>query len=188
MTVIAAITDGKVGHIASDSQESDEMSGTKRLDCKKIYEVANGWVWGACGDCIIENFLNDPEYTYEMWGDADADPYLLREWVSEMFDEMSYEYYKDSLGSPYPGAQMVPQDLIFGKAGKLWLVDGSTYQREIKPGVFWGVGSGHVLATGAAHAMMADGMLPSKELVERACTAAIDRDMYCGGDLQYLSV
>ena len=186
MTVIAAITDGTTVHIASDSQESDENAGTKRLDCKKIFQAPNGWVWGACGDCIIENLLNEP-LNSNMWVDADHDPYALREWVQEMFDEMGYETYRDAMGSPYPGAQIVPQDLFFAKKGKLWLVDGSTYQREIKPGVFWAVGSGHVLAMGAAHALIYDGAEPSKSLVFAACAAAIDHDMYCGGALQYVA-
>ena len=186
MTIIAAITDGKAAHVASDSQETDEYGGTKRLDCKKIFHVKNDWVWGACGDCVIENILNSPDMD-NMWVNADDDPYFLREWVVEAWENLGMEPYRDIIGAPEPGAHVVPQDILFAKKGKIWLVDGQGFQREIKPGVFWAVGSGHVIGIGAAHALMAAG-IAGRPIVEAAVSAAIARDIYCGGDIQYVCV
>jgi ATP-dependent HslUV protease subunit HslV len=187
MSVAAAVRKGRTIAIAADTQENFGDRRVFRTDHRssKITKVGTSYVaqtgWG-----LYENILADylrKVGTPRLRNDREVFSFFNRFWKRLRKD---YSFVNDQPveDDKSPFADLDSSFLVANTGGIFHVTGQMSVTRFSR---FDAIGSGGPYALGAFHALY-DSPLRADELARRACAAAVDLDVWCGGELDVFTV
>ena len=148
MTIVCAITDGERTVIGSDRQVADGPLGLPMPGGK--WQQVGGWWVGTAGWLRVNALL-------AQLAEPASEPQQLADQVREAI--RSDGWRKSEV--PGPGApECYGVQLIFARAGVVWVVDDSMLVVEVPPGELTVIGDGQEVALGAAYVMCVHAAAP----------------------------
>jgi len=182
MSVAAAVRKRRTIAIAADTQENfgDRKMLRGHHHASKILRVGSSYVaqsgWG-----IYENILGDhlaKSPTPRLRNEREIFMFFNRFW-RELRRKYSYVNDQPDEDDKTPFAELDATFLIVNASG-IFHVSGNMSVTAFDR--YYAIGSGASYALGAMHALYETDLL-ADEISRRACTAATEFDIYCGGEL-----
>ncbi len=187
MSVALAVLKGRTIAIAADTQESFGDRKVLRSDhtSSKIMKIGSSFL-GHTGWGLYENILGDylaKAGTPRLRSEREIFSFFNRFW-KRMRREYSFVNDQSVSEDKSPFADLDSAFLVVNSNG-IFHVSGQMSVTRFRR--FDAIGSGGSYALGALHAIY-DGALRAEELARRACAAAADFDVSCGGDPDVFTV
>lgn len=181
MSVALAVQKGRTITIAADTQENFGDRKVLRADHanSKILKVGTSFL-GQTGWGLYENILGDylaRAGTPRLRNEHEIFSFFNRFW-KRMRREYSFVNDQSADNDKSPFADLDSAFLVVNTNG-IFHVTGQMSVSRFKR--FDAIGSGASYALGALHAIF-DGSLRSEDIARRACAAAADLDISCGGE------
>lgn len=187
MSVAVAVHKGRTIAVAADTQENLGDRRVLRLDHRssKIMKVGASYVaqtgWG-----LYENILSDylrKAGTPRLRNEGEVFSFFNRFWKRLRKD---YSFVNDQPveddASPFAD---LDSSFLVANVGGIFHVTGQMSVTRFSR--FDAIGSGAPYAIGAFHALY-DAPLRAEDMARRACAAAVDLDVWCGGELDLVTV
>jgi ATP-dependent protease HslVU (ClpYQ) peptidase subunit len=187
MSVAVAVRKGGVIAIAADSQENfgDCKMLRRNLRSSKIVALGSSYLatsgWG-----LYENILEDQlarGAAPRLGSRAAIFSFFLRLW-RQMGKKYSLVNDQPNQDNPSPFADLDSSFLVANRGG-IYHVSGNLTVSEFH--AYYAVGSGAPYALGALHALFGE-RLGAEALARRACEAATEFDVYCGGEIDVFTL
>ena len=171
MSIICAILDKRASWIASNT--STFIFGERKIPGRPLWYCCDGWAIGQTGDARTGTIIN--AHKDILFRDLSG-PFDLTERLRNLLEKHGYCGITGDEGSvPCYGSSYL---LTNGKG--LWDIDFSFDISEYKVGGMAARGSGATYALGVDYALRGE---KPKIIVEKAVLAAMEHDIYCGGEV-----
>ena len=187
MSIAVAVRKKGKTVVAADTQENFGDRKVLRTNHRsaKIMKVGSSYVaqsgWG-----LYENILGDYVARVgapRLRNQREIFTFFIKLW-KQLHQKYSFVNDQVEQEDKSPFADLDSSFLVVNRAG-IFQVSGNMSVTEFKE--YYAIGSGAPYALGALHALYVQG-LAAEDIARRACAAAMDFDVFCGGELDVFRV